>query len=64
MAPTEFPPVPLKLLESLERAFRDTLPPEGTSVDRLHVLIGQQSVIRFLRHQYAEQNTTTFHNED
>lgn len=50
-----FPEVPEQVVLALEARFRDTLPtavpPEGT----IGKLIGQQEVIRFLRHTYTQQ---------
>lgn len=60
MQENRVPPVDAALVEWLEREFPDCLPQyaQETPTD-VNVLIGQQRVIRFLRHTYEEQTDNT-----
>lgn len=50
------PFVPEELLKALEERFPDTLPDNPKPPHEMGVLIGQQKVIRFLRHQHNIQH--------
>ena len=60
MAASSFPPIPLSLLEALERAFpeQSALNPDQTYA---HLLFdgGKREVVRFMRARYREQQTNT-----
>lgn len=51
----KMPPVEEGMLKALEQRFRDTIPSSVVSEGELGRLVGQQEVIRFLRHTYNEQ---------
>ena len=51
-----FPPVPLALIEELERRFRDRIPDDVPTQSEVGVLVGQQQVVRFLRREFTKQN--------
>jgi len=56
MTKSAFPKVSKGLLEALERQFKDTVPTDlKATPDVFKILQGQQSVVRFLRHQYEKQ---------
>lgn len=57
MSNQTFPPVDEQVLKALESRFPDKLPSPGISEHRLHELIGQQEVIRFLRFTFEEQTS-------
>ena len=50
-----FPEVNEQVVLALEARFRDTLPTTVPSEGGMGVLIGQQAVIRFLRHTFIQQ---------
>jgi hypothetical protein len=50
------PPISAALIAWLERLFPDRVPPDRTNMDQMHILIGEQKVIRRLR---AEQQRQT-----
>lgn len=53
---TQFPFVPPDLLRALEEAFPDKLPSDPQTVPaEFSALVGEQRVIRFLRHRLALQ---------
>lgn len=52
----EFPPVPLALIEELEKRFPDRIPDKVPTQERAGVLVGQQAVVRFLRREFEKQN--------
>jgi hypothetical protein len=54
-----FPEIPKVLLEALEQKFPDRLPDHFASIDELRMLQGEQRVVRFLRHQFDQQNKVT-----
>lgn len=51
-----FPPVPRSLLAELEKRFPDRIPDHVPDPEEVGVLVGQQSVIRMLRREFAKQN--------
>lgn len=51
-----FPPVPLALIDELERRFRDRIPDTVPTPEQVGVLVGQQEVVRFLRREFTKQN--------
>ena len=51
-----FPSVPLALIEELEHRFPDRIPDTPPSVTEAATLVGQQSVIRFIRREFERQN--------
>lgn len=53
--PNPMPPVDEALVVALEQRFRDTIPTTVVSEGELGRLVGQQEVIRFLRHTFNEQ---------
>ena len=53
-----FPEIPEILLTELAKRFPDRLPDDPDNSTAIAVLIGQQKVIRFLRAEFARQNTT------
>ena len=48
--------ISLDLLNYLKKVFPDSLPEQPVPSEQLGILIGQQSVIRHLEHQYRIQN--------
>lgn len=56
---SKLPPISTQLLAALEKAFPDVLPHRDTTLDELRIKQGEINVLRFLRHQYDIQNTTT-----
>ena len=56
---TSMPEVDEALVLALEQRFRDTLPSIVVGEGELGRLVGQQEVIRFLRHTYNEQTNPT-----
>lgn len=48
--------ISLELLNYLKKIFQDSLPEQPVPPEQLGILIGQQSVIRHLEHQYRIQN--------
>lgn len=56
---TPMPPVDESLVKALEARFRDTLPSSVVGEGELGRLVGQQEVIRFLRHTFNEQTNPT-----
>lgn len=57
MSKNEFPPVPLALIEELERRFADRIPDKVPDPSEVGVLVGHQQVVRFLRREFEKQNT-------
>lgn len=55
-----FPEVPEQLILALEARFRDTLPTVMPSEGGMGKLIGQQDVIRFLRHTHTQQTNPNY----
>lgn len=53
-----FPHVPEELLRALEEAFPDRIPDQVPDVNKMGVMVGQQQVIRLLRHQLNIQLET------
>lgn len=51
-----FPPVPLALIEELEKRFPDRIPDDVQEHTSFAELVGQQKVIRFLRREFDKQN--------
>jgi len=51
-----FPPVPLELLEELERRFPNRVPNITDSDRQVWVKVGQSAVVSFLRAQFEEQS--------
>lgn len=56
---SKLPPISTALINALEKAFPDVMPPIGTTPEGLLVKQGEVGVVRFLRHQYDIQNNTT-----
>lgn len=60
----KMPPVEEGMLKALEQRFRDTIPSSVVSEGELGRLVGQQEVIRFLRHTYNEQTNPPTQDEE
>lgn len=55
MSHTPVPPIDEALLVCLESRFKDAIPSKVVSEGELGRLVGQQEVVRFLRHHFNEQ---------
>jgi hypothetical protein len=56
MSKPQFPVVPRELIEALEERFRDRIPDAVPDPAATGVLVGQQSIIRFLRREFTKQH--------
>jgi hypothetical protein len=57
------PPVPLPLLEALERSYPDKMPHPLTTLEELRFMQGQVDVVRRLRREFDRQNKTVLKGE-